>query len=62
MRVINRLLRKQGLYYPGTYSLEEFIAITANCDLIVTAVSMMMHIAIGLKRPLVLFNNIFNKP
>ena len=50
-----------GAYYPGTYSLEEFIAITANCDLIVTAVSMMMHIAIGLKRPLVLFNNIFNK-
>jgi len=50
-----------GAYYPGTYSLEEFIAITANCDLIVSAVSMMMHIAIGLKRPLVLFNNIFNK-
>ncbi len=50
-----------GVYYPGTYSLEEFIAITANCDLIVSAVSMMMHIAIGLKRPLVLFNNIFNK-
>jgi heptosyltransferase-2 len=49
------------VYYPGTYSLEEFIAITANCDLIVTAVSMMMHIAIGLKRPLVLFNNIFNR-
>lgn len=48
-------------YYPGTYSLEEFIAITANCDLVVSAVSMMMHIAIGLKRPLVLFNNIFNK-
>ncbi len=53
--------QETGLYYPGTYSLEEFIAITANCDLIVTAVSMMMHIAIGLKRPLVLFNNIFNR-
>jgi len=52
---------KTGCYYPGTYSLAEFIAITANCDLIVSAVSMMMHIAIGLKRPLVLFNNIFNK-
>jgi len=50
-----------GAYYPGTYSLEEFIAITANCDLVVSAVSMMMHIAIGLKRPLVLFNNIFNR-
>jgi heptosyltransferase-2 len=27
----------------------------------VTQVSMMMHIALGLKIPLVLFNNIFNK-
>jgi ADP-heptose:LPS heptosyltransferase len=50
-----------GCYYPGTYSLEEFIAISANCDVIVSAVSMMMHIAVGLQKPLVLFNNIFNK-
>lgn len=48
-------------YYPGTFSLEEFIAITANCDAIVSAVSMMMHIAVGLQKPLILFNNIFNK-
>lgn len=50
-----------GAYYPGTYSLEEFIAITANCDVVVSAVSMMMHIAVGLRKPLILFNNIFNK-
>ncbi len=48
-------------FYPGTFSLEEFIGLTANCDVIVSAVSMMMHIAVGLKKPLVLFNNIFNK-
>ena len=52
---------KTGAYYPGTFSLEEFIALTSNCDIIVTAVSMMMHIAIGLKKPMLLFNNIFNK-
>ncbi len=50
-----------GAYYPGTFSLEEFIAITANCDLVVSAVSMMMHIAVGLQKPLILFNNIFNR-
>jgi ADP-heptose:LPS heptosyltransferase len=50
-----------GCYYPGTYSLEEFISISANCDVIVSAVSMMMHIAVGLQKQLVLFNNIFNK-
>ncbi len=49
-----------GAYYPGIYPLQEFIAITDHCDVIVSAVSMMMHIAIGLKKPLILFNNIFN--
>ena len=59
---LNRLyVEKTNVYYPGTYSLEEFIAISANCDIIVSAVSMMMHIAVGLQKPLVLFNNIFNK-
>ncbi len=53
--------QETGCYYPGTFSLEEFIAISANCDVIVSAVSMMMHIAVGLQKPLVLFNNIFNK-
>ncbi|MFH1004188.1 MAG: glycosyltransferase family 9 protein [Bacteroidota bacterium] len=48
-------------FYAGTFPLQEFIALTSVCDIIVTAVSMMMHIAIGLKKPLVLFNNIFNK-
>jgi ADP-heptose:LPS heptosyltransferase len=50
-----------GAFYPGTFSLEEFMAVIANCDLIVSAVSLAMHITIGLKKPLVLFNNIFNK-
>jgi ADP-heptose:LPS heptosyltransferase len=50
-----------GAFYPGTFTLPEFIALSSVCDCILTAVSMMMHIAIGLKKPLVLFNNIFNK-
>lgn len=50
-----------GVYYPGTYSLQEFIAIVNKCDVVVTAVSMAMHIASGLNKPIVLFNNIFNK-
>ncbi|MGB0429202.1 MAG: glycosyltransferase family 9 protein [Bacteroidia bacterium] len=58
----NKVYAEQtGAYYPGTFSLQEFIAIASECNVIVSAVSMMMHIAIGVKRPLVLFNNIFNK-
>jgi len=52
---------KTGVYYPGIYTLTEFIAILNHCDVIVSAVSMTMHIAMGLHKPLVLFNNIFNK-
>ena len=52
---------KTDAYYPGNFSLEEFISISSVCNLIVTQVSMMMHIATGLKKKLVLMNNIFNK-
>jgi len=55
-----RYAERTGAHYPGHFSLEEFIALTSNCDGIVTQVSMMMHIAIALKKPLILFNNIFN--
>jgi ADP-heptose:LPS heptosyltransferase len=50
-----------GAVYPGNFALPEFVALTSHCDMVVTAVSMMMHIAIGLNLPLVLFNNIFNR-
>lgn len=53
--------QKTGAKYLGTFSLEEFISITSQCDGIVTAVSMMMHIALGLGKKMILFNNIFNK-
>ena len=46
--------------YLGCFSLEEFIAITNNTNIIVTPVSMMMHIALALKKQMMLFHNIFN--
>jgi len=58
----NKFLAEQtGCYYPGVHSLEEFFAITSACTLIVTPVSMMMHIATALRKKMILFNNIFNK-
>lgn len=56
-----RLSDKTGAYYPGHFSFGEFISLMNRCDLIVSAVTMGMHIAIGLKKPLVLMNNIFNR-
>ena len=54
------LAKKTNAYLPGVFPLEQFISLTSQCSVIVTAVTMMMHIAIGLRVPLVLFNNIFN--
>jgi ADP-heptose:LPS heptosyltransferase len=52
--------RRTGAWYPGHFPLAEFIALSSAADVVVTQVSMMMHIAIALRAPLVLMNNIFN--
>lgn len=58
----NTMLAKEtGAWYPGTFSLEEFFAVTSSCEIVVTQVSMMMHIATALQKKMVLMNNIFNK-
>ena len=46
--------------YLGHFSLPVFIDLINNCDIVVTAVTMALHLAIGLKKKIVLFNNIFN--
>lgn len=56
-----QLSTETGAYYPGHFSLPEFIALSNNMDLILTQVSMMMHIATALQKKMVLMNNIFNK-
>lgn len=55
-----RLAGQTGALYLGHFPLREFIGLMDRCDLVVTAVTMAMHIALGLGKQLVLFNNIFN--
>jgi heptosyltransferase-2 len=55
-----KLSEKSGALYPGHFSLPEFIALTNSCDLVVTQVTMMMHIATALRKKMVLINTIFN--
>lgn len=58
----NTLLEAEtGALYPGTFSLTEFVALVNLCDVVVSAVTMAMHVAIALRKPLVLMNNIFNR-
>lgn len=46
--------------YLGYFPLNQFIALLNNVDVLVTGVTMALHIGIGLKKKIVLFNNIFN--
>lgn len=55
-----RLAEKTGAFYPGYFSLRDFLSLVNQCAAVVTAVTMAMHLAIGLKKPLILFVNIFN--
>lgn len=56
-----KLAQRSGALYLGHFPLPQFISEVGRCDLVVTAVTMAMHLAIGLKKKIVLFNNIFNK-
>jgi heptosyltransferase-2 len=56
-----RLAKQSGALYLGHFPLRKFMSEMDRCELIVTAVTMAMHLAIGLKKKMVLFNNIFNK-
>ena len=55
-----RLADATGACYPGHFDLTTFIGLMDRCDLVVSAVTMAMHLALGLGKKLVLFNNIFN--
>jgi heptosyltransferase-2 len=52
--------KKTGGKYLGYFQLEKFINLVNQCDLVVTGVTMAMHITLGLNKKIVLFNNIFN--
>jgi len=56
-----RIAKETGVTYVGHFPLKQFFTLMDQCDLIVTAVSMAIHIAIALNKKLVLFNNIFNR-
>lgn len=52
---------KSGAVYLGYYPLRQFINLVDKVDLVITGVTMGMHIALGLQKKIVLINNIFNR-
>ncbi len=56
-----RTAKESGATYLGFFPLRQFISLMDQCDVVVTGVTMALHIAIGLKKKVILFNNVFNK-
>jgi len=56
-----RIAQKSGARYLGHFPLQQFINLVDQCDLVVTAVTMALHIAVWFNNKVVLFNNIFNR-
>ena len=54
------IAQKSGAKYLGYFALNKFINLVNQCDLVVTQVTMCMHLTIGLSKKIVLLNNIFN--
>ncbi len=57
----SRIAKAANVKYFGHFRLEAFISLVNKCDLVVTAVTMAMHITLALNKKIILFNNIFNK-
>lgn len=55
-----RIAKVSGATYLGYFNLEKFINLVYQMDLVVTQVTMAMHITIALQKKIVLINNIFN--
>ena len=49
-----------GATYLGHFPLKQFVNLIDQCDLVVTQVTMGMHLTLGLQKKIVLMNNIFN--
>ncbi len=56
----NEIQQRSGALYFGYFSLYEFINLVHQCELVVTQVTMGMHITLALGKKIVLMNNIFN--
>jgi len=56
-----KLAAQSGAKYLGTFPFGEFYSLIDQCDIVVSQVTMAMHVAIARDKYLVLLNNIFNR-
>ncbi len=57
----SELAKNTGVIYLGHFPLDQFVSLVNQTELVVSQVTMGMHITLALGKKLVLMNNIFNK-
>ncbi|MFC1888533.1 glycosyltransferase family 9 protein [Thermodesulfobacteriota bacterium] len=57
----SRIAQMSGAVYPGHFPVGEFFQLIDMTDLVVTSVTMALHVAIAQEKKIVLFNNVFNR-
>jgi len=55
------IAQASGVNYLGFFEMPQFINLISACDLVVTGVTLALHLALGMNKQVVLFNNIFNR-
>ncbi len=55
------LAERSAAKYFGHFPLPAFVNLVSHCDMVVTLVTMALHVAIGLEKKVVVINNIFNR-
>ncbi|MCD6364185.1 MAG: glycosyltransferase family 9 protein [Synergistetes bacterium] len=56
-----RIAEESGARYFGYFPIKVFFELVSECDLVITGVTLALHVAIALERKIILLNNIFNK-
>jgi heptosyltransferase-2 len=56
-----KLAKETGASYFGVKDYLEFVSLIDCCDIVVSAVTFAFHVAVGLDKKVVLFNNVFNR-
>lgn len=57
----SRISKKGNALYLGTFNLGDFLHVVNLCDLVITQVTMALHVALGLNKKVILMNNVFNR-
>ena len=55
-----RIAKASGGTFLGHFPVRQFASLVGQCDVVVTGVTMALHVALALKRKVVLLNNVFN--